>query len=264
MALALRMSSRTSRAISLAAPLLVIALGPSARAAPLSTDRPGNGNAATVVEPAMLQIEGSVLYAYADDPVTHTVTFPLAFRYGIVPRLEARVLTSVLGIEDGPVETRVEPTDTALGLKVALAHRRDFIADVAVMADVFFPSGEAPFTSDVVVPEFRGAFARSLPSGLGVLANFGFDVPEDEAGRYARFLYVGQFNYTPQIGDRPVTLFVETYGKTSFGNRTDFTQIDAGIQWLLTPDLQIDLFTQHGVDGAAPDFQIAVGLSARV
>jgi hypothetical protein len=244
-------------------PALGLLLAGPAAAAPLSTDRPGNGNAATVVAPARLQIESSVLYAYADDPVTHTVTFPLGFRYGVLPRLEARVLTSVLGIEDGPAETRVQPTDTALGLKVALAHRRDFIADVAVMADVFFPSGEAPFTSDVVVPEFRGAFSRSLPSGLGVLANFGLDVPKDEAGRYARFLYVGQINYAPPIEGRPLTLFVETYGKTAFGNRSDFTQIDAGILWLLTPDLQLDLFTQHGVDGAAPDFQIAIGFSIR-
>lgn len=248
---------------------LLLALGlligsAPALAAPISTDRPGNGNAATVVAPAVLQIETSALYAHTGDGDAHAVTFPTGLRYGIVPRLEARVLTSILGVQADPAETQVQPTDTALGLKLGVIQQRDYGADMAVMVDVFFPSGEPPFTADVIVPELRGALARSLPNGLGVLANFGFDVPEDEAGRYARLLYVGQINYAPPIEGRPLTFFVETFGKTSFGNRTDFTQIDAGVLWLLTPDFQLDLFTQHGLDGAAPDFQIAIGLSARV
>jgi hypothetical protein len=230
---------------------------------PIVTDRPGNGNAASTVAPGRLNVESGFLVGWTDatDDVT-TVSFPVGLRLGLTPWLEARVLTSLVGIETVDGSTDVSATDTGLGVKLGLTSAEGWIPDLALMTDVFLPSGAGGFTNDAVVPEARAAVAWALPAGFGLFGNVGVDVPEDGEGRFARFIHVAQVNFAvPRL---PLGLFVETFGRTSFDDRSDLLQLDAGLAWLVHPDLQFDLFTQHRIDGPTPDFQVSVGVSGRV
>ncbi len=233
--------------------------------ASIETDRPGNGNAATTVPQWSLQIE-SGLIAYAFDESSsgqsHLVSFPLALRFGVLPFLELRAGTAIIGIDAGTEEV-VNPTDTAVGTKLRALRNDRWTPDLAVVADVFLPSGRGAFTAGVVVPDVRIAASWDLPAGFGLLTNAGADVPEDVEGRFARFVYVVNLNYSPPVADRRLSFFVEGFGRIPRGSREPVLQIDAGMAFLIGPDLQLDLFSQHAFTDASPDHQISLGLSAR-
>jgi len=232
---------------------------------PISTDRPGNGNAATTVPWRRLQLELGGLYAWtdADSPVSQVI-FPLGIRYGLLPQLELRLLSGIIGIQSVDGDTAVDATDTALGVKVGLTEQSGFRPDLAVMADVYLPTGSGAFGAEVVVPELRAAASWGLPAGFGAFANVGFDVPDDGIDRYARLLYLGQINYTLPAGADRVGIFGELFGRTSFDDRPDFLLLDVGVAWQLSPDLQLDVFSQHRLAGSAPDFQLSLGISVRL
>ncbi len=246
----------------------------------LVTDRPGNGNAAAVVPPARLQFELGTLYALQRDQQVcqgdptfpgnctttdvHQVAFPVALRFGVFEWLELRGITGVMGIETQAGETQVEPTDTAGGLKLGILTLDGWVPDLALMADVFFATGRGAFTGGATVPDMRAAVAWVLPARFGLFGNLGADVPEDAAGRYGRFLWVFQVNYAIPLDDQLLVLFAEGYGRASFSERDEFTQVDFGLAWVLNPDLQVDFFTQHGLFGETPDLQLSLGVSIRV
>lgn len=246
---------------------------------PLSTDRPGNGNAATTVPRLRLQLETSVAWALSRDDgrdtTAHQISFPTALRFGVTDWLELRAISGLLGVDvrDGGEtgrEARVYATDTAVGVKAWLLPAVGALPDLALMVDVFLPSGGGPFTTGEALPDARLAAAWSLPAGFGVLLNVGFDllptagVGPDGGGR-ARFLYVVNVNWTlpPALTDR-LALFVEAYGRESFdAGSTSIRQLDVGLTFRVTDDLQLDAFSQHAFTEASPDHQVALGVSAR-
>lgn len=235
-------------------------------AGPIETDRPGNGNAATTVPQWRLQIESSVSYAFDSDGSddSRLVSFPVALRFGVLPLLELRAGTSMLGIDAGAKSDVVNPTDTSVGTKLqALANDR-WRPHLGIVVDVFLPSGRGAFTAHVVVPDARVAASWTLPVGFGLLVNVGADVPEDVDGRFGRFVYVANLNYAPPILDRRLSLFVEAFGRISRLGRDTVVQIDAGAAFLLRADWQLDMFIQHAFTDQSPDFQIALGLSVRI
>jgi len=244
---------------------------------PIATDRPGNGNAATVVPDLRFQVEtsGNLLVDDGGDQVG----FPTILRFGLGDFVELRAGTGIITLNLEGDELRgtddVEATDTLLGMKLQLAENSGLLPDVAVMLDLFLPTSPG---TDEVVPEFRTAAAWSLPANFGLLMNLGFDVPTgvrptpliDEgprAGeRVVNILWVANLGYTvPAIGER-LSLFVEGFGRISTDSELSQTisQFDAGMAFLITDDVQLDSFVQIGLDAASPDFQYALGVSFRI
>lgn len=235
---------------------LMLTLGLAAAAdAPISTDRPGNANAATVVPEARFQVETSANVAISDG--REAVTFPTLFRFGLFGFSELRLGSSVVGI-DG---SGAEPTDTLVGAKFQISKSAAFVPDLSLMADVFLPSGNVPFTNDVVVPELRAAAAWGLPAGFGLLLNLGLDLPEVAGDRFSRIIWVANLGYSIPIVQQ-LSVFVEGFGQISTDDRVPTnTQFDAGVAFLLTDDVQLDSFIQVGDQ---TDFQVAAGVSFRL
>lgn len=241
---------------------------------PIDTDRPGNGNAATTVPRGRLQVELGANYALerlTSDPAPetgstiHGLTFPLALRLGVTEILELRAGTGVvgIGIADGE-DVSIASTDTAVGAKLALLANDGWVPSLALMTDVFLPSGSGAFTQGVVVPEARGAAFWGLPADFGLLLNVGGDVPADSGDHFLRGLYVAHVNYAPSALAGNLVLFVESFGRVPLASEPDaIVQLDMGVAWRLGHDWQLDAFTQHGLTEAAPDFQASLGASAR-
>lgn len=234
--------------------------------APISTDRPGNANAATTVPKGRAQIESSLGFARdrAEGTTNRALSFPTSLRVGVLDRLELRASTSIVGVELDSASRAPKPTDTSVGSKLHVLRGGAGRPDVSVMVDVFLASGRAAFTAGATTPEARVSAAWALPQGIGFLWNVGGDVPRTDR-RYARALYVTNLNYAPPILNGALTLFIESYGRLPLASpELPIVQIDVGAALLLGPDLQLDFFTQHGVTQAAPDFQASFGLSARI
>ncbi|MGF1509967.1 MAG: transporter [Myxococcota bacterium] len=253
------MNSGLLRTLSGWLPMLAMVLAPGpAGGEPLITDRPGNGNSATTVGQLRLQVETSVNFVISPD----ALSLPTGLRFGLTDFWELRVLSGLFGVNDGDVQA----TDTAVGTKLSLLANQGAVPALALMVDVFLPSGGAAFTRDEVVPEFRMAASWGLPFGLALLANVGADIPEDADGRFAQLLYVANASYSIPVSNRQASIFVESFGLLAFegASRPDIVQLDAGAAYLVTEDFQLDVFVQIGLTEAAPDFQIAGGVSFRL
>lgn len=234
---------------------------------PIATDRPGNGNAPTTVPLGFVQLESSVSYAkvHGAPAALRTLSAPTAVRFGLLEGFELRVGTSLVGLHIEGNQQKSRATDTSLGAKLQLLDNHGLVPTLGAVVDVWLPTGSGPFTEDAVVPDGRLAATWSLPAGFGVLLNVGVDLPDDAEGRHLRLIYVTNFNYTLPVLAESVNVFVESYGRLAPArDDADIVQIDLGVAWLLRPDAQLDLFSQHALSDAAPDLQIACGFSLRI
>lgn len=240
---------------------------------PIQTDRPGNGNAATVVPALRFQLETSWLAT--DDPdIEAAMSFPTVARFGLFGVAEIRLGSGIVGIWNAPEPSvdsgddfRGVRTDTLVGSKVQLLESEGARPDLSVMVDVFLPTGEAPFTADVVVPELRVAGAWSLPAGFGLLLNAGFDVPRGARNtRYGQLIYVANLGYAIPVLESRFSVFVESFGRVSTASQlgASIHQFDTGLAVRVTDDVQLDSFVQVGLVEAAPDFQLSIGVSFRI
>ena len=234
----------------------------------IATDRPGNGSSPTTVPALHLQLETSVAYLL-DRPasgVVHLASLPTALRLGVSTALELRLGSSLVGLSAPPgAGLAVDVTDTSVGAKVQLLTHDGWIPSLGCVMDLALPSGRGAFTSHVAAPDLRVAAAWSLPRGLGVLLNVGADVSQGEQGRVLRLVYVTNVSYAPALFGGAVTLFAESYGRVPLGSgEPAIVQVDVGGALTLGDDVQLDLFTQHGVSSAAPTLQVAVGWSYRL
>jgi hypothetical protein len=227
----------------------------------MSTDRPGNANAASTVPQAAFQLESSALLAH-DEHAGSQWSFPSALRIGVHRVLELRVSSVLVGI-DTTARATVHAPDLITGAKVGFLHNDAWVPDLALSVDVALPLGSGLFTAGAVTPEARMLAGWALPTGFGLLLNLGCDVPKAER-RSVRAVHVVNLSYTLPTA-AAIVLFAETFGRTGLGDDdTHLLQVDAGALWQLTPDLQLDVYSQHGLTDEAPDLQVAVGLSARI
>ncbi|MEM6369544.1 MAG: transporter [Myxococcota bacterium] len=244
---------------------------------PIGTDRPGNGNAATVVPDLRFQVETSANLLIDDGG--DQVSLPTLLRFGLGDLVELRLgnglFTLNLEGDEDPARDQVEATDTLLGMKIQLAQSEGLLPDVAVMMDLFLPT--SPGNEDLL-PEFRAATSWGLPASFALLVNLGFEVPtgvrptplgSSEQGpreRFVRLLYVVNLGYTiPALQER-LTLFAEGFGLVSTDSELGVTthRFSTGLALLLTDDVQLDSFVQIGLDSSASDFQAALGVSFRI
>ncbi len=81
------------------------------------------------------------------------------------------------------------------------------------------------------------------------------------SGRHAHFSQL--INVNRQIVEN-LTGYVEFYADQSArGGPGNFYTLDFGLAWLIAPDLQIDAGTYIGLNRAAPDLQVYVGVGHR-
>ncbi|MEM6786233.1 MAG: transporter [Myxococcota bacterium] len=237
----------------------------------ISTDRPGNANAASVVGVGRANIESSVAVAYddiAEGPDAVLVTFPVSMRVGMLAPFELRFGGGLVGIDanapDG--ETSAAPTDLFVGGKVQMSSAEGARPSSAISFDVNLPTGEGAFTAGIPALDARALVAWQLPAGFGLLLNAGVaTVPVDET-RAAQALYSGFLSYAiPGLRER-LGLFVEGFGRVGIrdGGDPQAHIFDWGAWWLFTPDAQIDFFIQHGLNDDATDLQAAIGFSGRI
>jgi hypothetical protein len=241
---------------------------------PIVTDRPDQTESAAIVPAGWLQIEAGVTYeegaaSYLGyDHASHwTTQLPaMLLRLGVNDRFELRVgaaLTRMVStFRDGPLNQTgaVWPdvhTDTlgfepfSLGMKAALSEEDGLIPQAAVIVTVGIPGlGADWFDIRWPAPEIRLAFAHTLSDVFSLGYNLGIAWDGSwspvHAGYYSLVLGAG---VTERIG-----AYAELYGDLP-GDMPALHRADAGLTFLLNPDLQLDL--SAGMALNEPDVRIA-------
>ncbi len=241
---------------------------------PLITDRPDFTESPVAVAPGLFQLEGGYTFSKDAGEDTHTLG-EILLRIGILQRLEARIGLNSFVVSTEPGEPGGGPStsqrrsvrgldDVTLAVKVELlrpAPSSPGIPRLGIIAGTSLPTGRSDFGADGLQPGVLLAAAWELTGRLGLGTNFGYAYLEDEAGRFDELSGSVAFGFslTERLGT-----FAEYFGTFPVGSgRESDNSADAGVTYLLGPNLQLDMRVGLGLGGPRPNYFLGAGASWR-
>jgi len=235
----------------------VLQLGSSQSIEPLSADRPDQTESASVVPIRYIQAEIGFVQE-TQNATSSGISAPgLLLRYGVVERVELRLIGEVLwSTNAGTCTTGMTPA--AIGFKVRLTEESGSMPKTSFLGHLTIPGASSPvFRTTYAAPSFRFAMDHSVSDHLSLSYNIGAEWDGTTAEPIFTYTLVSGFAATPAVG-----IFMELYGFAPQGSAADHL-LDAGATYMLSDDLMIDLSAGIGLTSNAPDHFISAGLSYR-
>jgi hypothetical protein len=234
-------------------------------------DRPGIADGSNVVGQGRFEIESGIQgeFRHADGTGDRRIFVPTLLRLGLTDEFEARVETNAYTWERTfDPSTGVARTEgrapISLGFKYHIQDS-DGISQpsIGTIIRVFAPSGSGDFRTSHATGDFRFAADWDFAPTLSLNPNIGLGMYEGADGRlFTAGLFAATLNYNPS---KQLNLFVDT-GVQSPEERNGATSViyDAGVAYLITPDVQLDLSVGTGGGGhMTPHPFLSGGISKR-
>lgn len=241
---------------------------------PLVTDRPDQTESTAIVPRGSVQIEAGAKRDVDEVDGEKTISDGVGnflLRIGLSRIAELRLGWNGLTARDqrsGTVSNRISgQTDASLGAKFHLATEKGRRPAMAVIAFVSVPSGRDEFTSDGFDPGALFAFSHTISDriGLGYNAGLVFEstAPEGEDRQTLStwtYAIASGFSLSEKVGT-----FVEVFGSApASASGSSAHSFDAGLTWLVRPNLQLDTSAGVGLNDGATDWFVSVGFSVRL
>lgn len=231
----------------------------------METDRPSESFTPTIVVKKHLQVEAGFRKEYDNNEGerSNKYLYPTALlKYGLTKKLELRLLIE----EEADYDYIPEKHKKAAGLEPVKAgfkynffDEKGILPKTSLIAGADIPKLASPdFKSDFVAPLFRLAMENSLTKKLSLVYNVGEEWKEDDV--HGHFFY----SVSPQleITDK-FKIFAEVSGNVSKQQSAKNT-FDAGFLYLVTQNLQFDVFGGAALSKNASDNFIEAGVSFRL
>lgn len=261
----------TLRLAVLCAAVLLGAGAARAQQTPLPPDRPGLGDGTGITAHRGLLLEAGYAYEAADGAATHAVGQALV-RYGAWPGLEARLGIGSLRLDrDDAREARtgdawVDGTeDLVVGLKARLTAGDGLPMGrpaVSLLAAASLPSGTDDFSAGIVQPELKLLVDWPLAAGLSFSGNAGAASVAAGDGRTAAATVTASLGAPVPVADG-LGAFVGYGAFWQDAAGTTDQAVEAGLTYLLGPDVQLDVNGGVWVDASAADFFVGFGVALR-
>jgi hypothetical protein len=221
---------------------------------PINTERPSFSSSPLALPTGFWQIEAGYQYTRnvgSNSSKDHTLPNAL-LRFGFHERLEIQLNWSGYTrlISDGAKTKGLK--DASLGVKWQV-NRADAAVAIGLFAGVSLPVGDKEFTSDDYDPEFAVFWTHS-----GRLDWFGTAKWSESGNKYKLENAVGiNFSATQNTGG-----YIEYKGSfpEGLGPAHD---LNFGVTWLFSDDLQVDLNGGVGLNKRASDFFVGTGIAYR-
>jgi hypothetical protein len=227
---------------------------------PLVTDRPDFTESAAIVRKGRTQVESGYTFTDSGDEESDAIGEVL-LRIGVSERFELRVgLNSYVSVDNGAGDGPSGFEDPALGLKVNLGDGDGKVPAAALIVGTTLPVGSSEIGVDDAQPGAVLSLAWELTDKAGLGSNLGGRYASDGDDRFTEWsgsLALGR-SFTGSFGG-----YVEWYGFSSSGGGPDTHFLNAGLTRLVGPDLQLDARVGAGLNSAADDYFVGVGLSWR-
>ncbi len=196
----------------------------------------------------------------------------LLVRIGILQNLELRLGYSGLQSTETSIKLPATKThgngsaDSSIGFKYYLGAEQGYMPEIALLAGVSLPTGESSFSSKRFDPSWRLCCSHTLPKGYSLGYNLGMAWESEEDSRGSRHT-LSVLEWTATIG-RGLTdklgAYFELYGDAGLSVQGGpANSVDAGMTYLLSPNLQLDGFVGLGLSEDADDWTVGFGFSYR-
>jgi hypothetical protein len=240
---------------------------------PIVTDRPDFTESSVTVGRGVVQIESGYTYLFDDDGAAslraHTAPEMLT-RIGVLADwLELRI--GYTWVEETTHEFGVSRTtingsdDLYLGVKLALTGQEGILPEMALVPQMFVPSGSTEVTADEVLPGVNWLYGWDvcewIATGGQTQVNRRLDDVTGEP--YAEFSQSWTIGYA--VAER-LGGYTEWFCFAPDGADTNHNEnyFDGGLTFLVTDDVQLDVRAGVGLNAAAADLFTGIGLSIRL
>ena len=221
---------------------------------PINTERPSFSSSPLALPAGFWQIEAGYEYTRnlgSNRSKEHTLPYAL-LRFGFHPRFELQLNWPGHNRMTSPGSRTTGSKDASLGVKWQIsADDAPFVA--AVFAGVTLPVGDKDLTSNEYDPELAVFWTYS-----GVLEWFGTAKLTGSGNKYKLENAIG-INFSPA---QDTGAYIEYKGSFPEG-RGPAHDLNFGVTWLLSNDLQVDLNGALGLNKRASDFTLGTGIAYR-
>ena len=244
---------------------------------PLETDRPTKSNSPYTVDAGHFQYEADIVnwtydhYSYSRTTTSNVLVTDPTLKLGLTNGTDLEIALApidFLRTSDRSNATRGEGNgfgDVYTRVKFNLLGDDGGDYALAIVPYVKAPTaarsiGNGHWEGGGYIP-----FSFALPDDWTALVMTELDFQENADLSGVHQNYQNMINFSHAIGtDTNVTGYVEFYSDvdTDPGLQPVYTA-DLAAAWLVRPDLQLDAGTNIGLDKAAPDLQVYVGISQR-
>ena len=188
-----------------------------------------------------------------------TQAYPTAlFRLGMLDWLELRVQSALRDsvVENGARRKVDGIAPLNVGFKFQLWQAEGWRPEAAFIARVALPVGSRTYRPDKPDPELRLTLSNEITQKVELAYNLTYGWSDGDPTKGYTLSISGE------VHDK-LTVYGEVFGNKVTGEKAEH-QADAGILFLLLPNLQLDLAVGAGLNKAAPDFFATTGLSVRL
>ena len=259
----MRSYRRALIAITLALAWPVPAFGQEAEA--IITDRPTFSAAAFTVAPGKFQFEMGYTFTESGDQDQHNFGELLA-RIGVLPWLEGRLNLNSFVLVRAPTADSDGLQDFSVAAKAVIFRRPEgssaAVPQVALLAGVDLPTGTVDGGGSEVQPGARVLLHFDITDRLIIGSNLGWAYLRADGEWFNQ----GSASLGSAYSiSSPVSVFVEWFGlfpENRGGGANNY--LDAGITWILKPNLQLDWRIGVGLQDPDPNWFTGAGLSFRL
>lgn len=252
---------------TLCALFAVVVVHGQSQTPPLVTDRPDQTESSSTVPKHFLQIETGFILEnnttdlMRDKSFTYNTTL---LRYGLLDNFELRLGLDFLGNQITKKRTDYSQNTAGFsplyaGFKVKVVEESGLRPDIAFLGGLELPfTASSDYQPSYTAPSMRFAFSHTLSNRLSLGYNLGAEWDGETA-------FPGFF-YSVALGIDLIEnlgLFVESFGTIPEAGTTQH-QLDAGFTYLISPNFQVDISGGIGLNDAAPDNFVSIGLTYRI
>lgn len=257
---------RTLRAVVASAAFLAACalppLGDAADGLTISTNRPSFSDAASLVPRRRVQLESG--YTFTADRRAGATTRRHAapetlLRFGALDRLETQLLWGgEVRQERDDAGATTGASDLGFGLRTPVVGQQGWRPDIALGAIVTVGTGSADVTTGGHTnPTGKALWAYTLDGGFGLGGNFVVGYPHEGDERYVQ---VAASTWATAALDTRFTTYAEVFAVAPPSKDADTAvSLAAGLLFLVTRKVQLDMRSGFGVTGDADDLFVGCG-----
>ncbi|MCF8374151.1 MAG: transporter [Bacteroidales bacterium] len=238
---------------------------------PLITDRPDQTESSVTVPKGSLQIETGYVFENTSKDYTSQSIAGTLLRFGLSNNLELRVGAGYMNDNydeeiNGLVADVLLPeydfkgfTPFMIGAKINIGEENGIVPEMAILTEFTLGgTGDDVFYEDAMGTKVLFSFSHTLTDFLSFGYNLGAKYDGNQAAANLLYSFVLGASAFNKLG-----AFVEVYGSSIKNNLPDH-RFDAGITYLLTDNLQLDLSGGIGLSDISPENFIGAGFSYRL